>query len=71
MFVPPDVVAALLGGGGTAGLIFARVWQRTEQTYRILTGYEERDDDGLIDQVEATQEMAERNRELLRGENIK
>ena len=72
MIVPPEVVAAALGGAGSSAELLARIWQRTTQTYHLLTGHEEREDDqGLIGQVEETHEMAERNREALRKEGIR
>lgn len=72
MIVPAEVVAAALGGVFSGGAILARVWQRTEQTYQILTGADEREDDqGLIGQVEETAELAQKNREALRKEGIR
>lgn len=72
--VAPEITAVLvgsfLGSAGTVGIAGYRMHRRVNAMYRMLAGHDERENDGLIDQVEETYQLAQTNRRALRQEGI-
>ncbi|MFB6134655.1 MAG: hypothetical protein ABEJ55_06670 [Halanaeroarchaeum sp.] len=68
--IPGPMAASFVGGAGTVTIAFYRKLRRIDDIYRMLAGHDERDGDGLIDQVEQTHRLARQNRNALREEGV-